>query len=162
MVMRRKAVKQIFRYLKGTVHYGLVYTRGGTEEVITGYTDSDLIDDIDDRKSTRGIAFYINDSLVSWNSQKQKTVALSLCEAEFMEAMAATCQALWLRSLLRELIGEEPKAVKLFVDKESAIALMKNPVFHGRSKHIDTKFHFIHECIKRSQIEVKFICTEEQ
>ncbi|XP_062191318.1 secreted RxLR effector protein 161-like [Phragmites australis] len=160
-VMHYKAVKQILLYLKGTMHYGIVYTREGETKVITGYTNSDLAGDMDDRKSIGGMTFYINDSLVSWNSQKQKTVALSSCEAEFMAATAAACQALWLRSLLGELTGEEHKAVKLFVDNKSAIALMKNPVFYGRSKHIDTKFHFIHECVEECQIEVDFICTEE-
>ena len=53
------------------------------------------------------------------------------------------------------------KVVKLFVDNKSAIALMKNPVFHGRSKHIDTKFHFIRECVEEGPIEVDFTCTEE-
>jgi hypothetical protein len=47
------------------------------KEVITGYSDSDLAGDIVDRRSTGGIAFYVNDSLISWRSQKQKTVALS-------------------------------------------------------------------------------------
>jgi hypothetical protein len=75
-------------------------------------------------------------------------VALSLREAEFMVAIAAICQALWLKILLGELTGEESKAIKLFVDNKSTIALMKTPVFHGRSKHIDTKFYFIHECIE--------------
>ncbi|XP_062205169.1 secreted RxLR effector protein 161-like [Phragmites australis] len=160
-VMHYKAVNQILRYLKGTVHYGIIYTRGGETEVITDYTDSDLAGDVDDRKSTGGMTFYINDSLVSWNSQKQKTVALSSCKAEFMAATEAACQVLWLRSLLGDLTGEELTAVKLFVDNKSAVALMKNLVFHGRSKHIDTKFHFIRECVQEGQIKVDFICTKE-
>ena len=84
------------------------------------------------------MAFYINDSLASWGSQKQKTVALLSYKAEFMAATAATCQALWLISLIGELTGCKPKPVTFFVDNKSAIALMKNPLFHGRSKHIDT------------------------
>ncbi|KAG6527016.1 hypothetical protein ZIOFF_009103 [Zingiber officinale] len=89
-------------------------------------------------------------------------VALSSCEAEFMAATTAACHALWLRSLTSELTGEKPKPVTLFVDNKSAIALMKNPVFHGRSKHIDTRFHFIRECVENGQIVVEFINTGEQ
>ncbi|KAG6472242.1 hypothetical protein ZIOFF_069701 [Zingiber officinale] len=70
---------------------------------------SDLADDLDGRKSTSGMTFYFNESLVSWNSQKQKTVALSSCEAEFMAATTAACHALWLRSLASELTGVKPK-----------------------------------------------------
>ncbi|KAI3435142.1 RRM domain-containing protein [Psidium guajava] len=161
-VMHHKAAKQIMRYLKGTIHCGLVYVKGRQEEQITGYSDSNLAGDHDDRKSTGGMAFYVNENLVTWASQKQKTMALSSCEAEFMAATAAACQALWLRSLLEELTGERPKPVKLFVDNKSAIALMKNPVFHGRSKYIDTRFHFIRECVESREIIVEFVCTEEQ
>lgn len=108
------------------------------------------------------MAFYLNDSLITWCSHKQKTVALSSCGSEFMAATAAAMQALWLRSLLAELTGKEKRAVTLFVDNNSAIALMKNPVFHGRSKHIDTKYHFIRECVERGQIIVRRVCTEVQ
>ncbi|KAG6484866.1 hypothetical protein ZIOFF_053391 [Zingiber officinale] len=93
---------------------------------------------------------------------KQKTVTLSSCEAEFMAATTAACHALWLRSLASELTGVEPKLVTLFVDNKSVIALMKNPVFHGRSKHIDTRFHFIRECIEKRQIVIEFVNTGEQ
>ncbi|KAG6483537.1 hypothetical protein ZIOFF_060185 [Zingiber officinale] len=160
--MHHKVVKQILRYLKGTIHFGLTYIKGPQEISIFGYSDSDLAGDLDGRKSTSGMTFYFNESLVSWNSQKQKTVALSSCEAEFMAATTAACHALWLRSLTSELTGEKPKPVTLFVDNKSSIALMKNPVFHGRSKHIDTRFHFIRECVENGQIVVEFINTGEQ
>ncbi|XP_047315555.1 secreted RxLR effector protein 161-like [Impatiens glandulifera] len=158
--IHHKAVKQVLRYLQGTIHLGLVFQKGGGDEEIVSYFDNDLAGDLDDRKSMGGMAFYINDSLVSWNSQKQKTMALSSCEAEFMAA--AACQALWLKSLLFELSGSKPMVVKLYVDNKFALALMKNPVFHGRSKHIDMKYHFIRECVEGSQIKVKFIRTDEQ
>ena len=74
-----------------------------------------------------------------------------------MAATAAACHALWLRSLLAEIIGAEPKLVKMFVDNKSAIALMKNPMFHGHRKHIDTRFHFIWECVEEGKIIVEFI-----
>lgn len=161
-VLHFKAVKQILRYLKGTVERGLVYAAGGGELKITGYTESDLAGDVDDRRSTGGMAFYINQSLVAWSLQKQKTVVLSSCEAEFMAATDAACQVLWLRALLGEVAGVEEKSVTLFVDNKSAISLMKNPVFHGRRKHIDTRYHFIRECVDGGQITVEFIRTEEQ
>lgn len=161
-VMHQSAVKQVLRYLKGTLNWGLFYPANGGDVVLTGYSDNDLAGNLDDRKSTAGMAFYLNDALVSWNSQKQKTVALSSCEAEFMAATTAACQAIWIGNLMAELLNKEPTAVKLFVDNKSAIALMKNPVFHGRSKHIDMRFNFIRECVEKGQIIVEFVRSEEQ
>jgi hypothetical protein len=89
-------------------------------------------------------------------------MALSSCEAEFMAATEAAKQAIWLSNLLSELIGRKQKVVTLYVDNNSAIALMKNPVFHGRSKHIDIKYHFIRECVEHGQIKVKRVSTLEQ
>jgi hypothetical protein len=155
-------VKQIMRYLKGRLSYVLVYTQENKEEVLVGYTNSDVGDDLVRRRSTGGIAFYLNDSLVTWCSHKEKTMALSSCEAEFMAATEAAKQAIWLSNLLSELIGRKQKVVTLYVDNNSAIALMKNPVFHGRSKHIDIKYHFIRECVEHGQIKVKRVSTLEQ
>jgi len=160
-VMHLQAVKQILRYLKGTVDMGLVYTQAGGEEVLVGYTDSDLSGDLVGRRSTGGMAFYLNGDLITWCSQKQKTVALSSCESEFMAATAAAMQAIWLRNLLSEVTSTKTKVVALFVDNNSTIALMKNPIFHGRSKHIDTRYHFIRECIERGQIVAKRVRTRE-
>ncbi|CAD6256928.1 unnamed protein product [Miscanthus lutarioriparius] len=161
-VKNLKVAKQIMRYLKGTLGLGLVYTQEKKEEVLVGYTDSDVGGDLVGRRSTGGMAFYLNDSPVTWSSHKEKTVALSSCEAEFLAATVAAKQAIWLRNLLSELTATQPKTVTMFVNNNSAIALMKNPVFHGRSKHIDIKYHFIRECVERGQIVVKRVSTSEQ
>jgi uncharacterized protein YwlG (UPF0340 family) len=150
------------RYLKGTLNFGLVYTQERKEELLVGYTDSDVGGDLVGRRSTGGMAFYLNESLVAWSSHKEKTMALSSCEAKFMAATAAAKQALWLRNMLGEITTTLPKTVTLYVDNNSAIALMKNPVFHGHSKHIDIKYHFIRECVERGQIVVKRVSTLDQ
>ena len=84
---------------------------------------------------------------------------MSFCESEYI---AAVCEAVWLARLMAELIGGAVLAPKLKVDNKSAIALMKNPVHHDRSKHIDVKFHFIRECCDRKLIDVEFVGTELQ
>ncbi|GJZ20846.1 zinc finger, CCHC-type containing protein [Tanacetum coccineum] len=149
-------VKKILRYLKGTTGYGLKYRNGGNGK-ICGYNDSSHTSDIEDRRGTTCMMLYYSQNRVTWASHKQQTVALSLCEAEFMVATAAACQALWLRNMVSFLTGEEAQRVQLLIDNQSAIALMKNPVFHGRSKHIDTKYHFIRECVERDQVYVEHI-----
>ncbi|KAL7603474.1 hypothetical protein Lser_V15G15914 [Lactuca serriola] len=157
-----QAVKHILRYIKGTLDFGLRYTKGEENVSLTGYTDSDLANDLDNRRSTGGMAYYVNNSLITWASQKQRCVALSSCEAEFMAATLAACQGIWLRRLLREITGQNVPPVEINVDNRSSLDLMKNPVFHGRSKHIDIRFHFIRECVENGEISVKFVPSEEQ
>jgi hypothetical protein len=118
--------------------------------------------DVDTRKSTTGVFFFLGDNPVSWQSQKQKVVALSSCEAEYIAATTAVCQGIWLARLLGDFREEEPKAATLMVDNQSAISLIKNPVFHERSKHIDLRFHYIRECVEKGQILVEFTSTESQ
>nr|GEX33806.1 ribonuclease H-like domain, reverse transcriptase, RNA-dependent DNA polymerase [Tanacetum cinerariifolium] len=96
------------------------------------------------------------------STQKQATVALSSCESEFITATTAATQALWLKRLLSKLTHSEEEKVTIRVDNKSAIALMKNLVFHERRKHIDTKYHFIREHVEREDIQVKFVNEEYQ
>lgn len=137
------AVKRILRYVQGTLQYGLVYTKNSGNNVVTGFTDSDLTGDLDDRRSTGGMCFYLNDNLITWVSQKQRCVALSSCEAEFMAATAAACQAIWIQNILSQITGVGTSPVVLFIDNKSALDLAKNAVFHGRSKHIHVRYHFV-------------------
>lgn len=156
------AAKRILRYVRGTLEYGLVYNEGKGDYLLSGFSDSDLAGNFEDRKSTGGMAFYLNESLITWVSQKQRCVALSSCEAEFMAATAAACQGIWLHKVLSQVAGIQPGPVVLYIDNRSAIDLTKNPVFHGRSKHIDVRFHFIRECVEQGSIVIKHIKTDEQ
>ncbi|KAK2989425.1 hypothetical protein RJ640_017680 [Escallonia rubra] len=123
-----KAAKRILRYVKGTVDHGLFYTHSQNSRLI-GYSDSNYGRDLDDRKSTSGYAFHIGSAIFSWSST---------CEAEYIAAAACTCQAIWLKNILKELYLIEEGPTTIYVDNKSAIALAKNPVSHSRSKHIDT------------------------
>ncbi|GJR27081.1 zinc finger, CCHC-type containing protein [Tanacetum coccineum] len=156
-----KAVKQVIRYIKGTKEHGIIYKKEGGCK-ITGYSDSSYGINTDQGKGTTGIVFYFGESPITWCTQKQPTVALSSCESEFMAATGAACQALWLKRLLSELTGWEEKRITLKVDNISAIALVRNPVFHGRSKHIDIRYHFIRECVENGHINVEHVSGELQ
>ncbi|GJU00703.1 zinc finger, CCHC-type containing protein [Tanacetum coccineum] len=156
-----KAVKQVIRYIKGTKEHGIIYKKEGGCK-ITGYSDSSYGINTDQGKGTTGIVFYFGESPITWCTQKQPTVALSSCESEFMAATGAACQALWLKRLLSELTGWEEKRITLKVDNVSAIALVRNPVFHGRSKHIDIRYHFIRECVENGHINMEHVSGELQ
>ena len=97
------AAKRILRYLKGTASYGLLYKKGG-KKYLFGFSDSDYVGDLDDRKSTSGYAFMLGSGVVSWSSQKQPIVTLSTTKAEFVAATACACQVVWLRKILGELL----------------------------------------------------------
>ncbi|GJV44866.1 ribonuclease H-like domain, reverse transcriptase, RNA-dependent DNA polymerase [Tanacetum coccineum] len=156
-----KAIRQVLRYVKGTKDHGITYKHNGGNK-IHGYSDSSYGVNTQEGKGTTGIIFYYGESPISWSTQKQATVALSSCESEFIAATAAATQALWLKRLLSKLTHTQEEKITIQVDNKSAIALMKNPVFHGRSKHIDTKYHFIRECVEREDIQVEFVSGEYQ
>ena len=135
-------MKHVIRYVKGNVDYGLLYKGESNSELIR-YSDNDFSGDVGDRKSTFGHIFFLGGMAISWSRQKQSIVAPSSCEAEYIAATGAACQALWMKCLVNELKYEEQKGVKLMMDNQSAITLSKNPVHHNQTKHIDTRYHFI-------------------
>jgi len=156
-------VKRIVRYIAGTLDYGCKFQKG--ERVgpnLLGFTDSDCSGDLVYRKSTSGIIFYLGSNLVTSASQKQKVVALSSCEAEYTAAALGACQGVWLNRLMAELVGGEAQKFRLLIDNQSAIELAKNPVFHERSKQIDTRYHYIRDCIEKDMVDVDHVGTDEQ
>eukprot|EP00253_Pinus_taeda_P030808 PITA_30808 len=99
---------------------------------------------------------------ISWASKKQFIVALSTVEVEYVAATAAACQEVWMRRMLRSLGQEHAKEIVIFCDNNSAIALSKNSVFHKRTKHIDTRFHYIRELVNNGEIVLEHCRNQEQ
>ncbi|KAH9650236.1 hypothetical protein KPL70_026291 [Citrus sinensis] len=156
-----KAAKRIIRDIKGTTNFGLLYSFSNDYKLV-GYSDNDWGGDVNDRKSTIGFVFFMGDIAFTWMSKKQPIVMLSTCEAEYVAATSSVCHAIWLRNLLKELGLAQEEPTEICVDNKSAIALSKNSVFHDRSKHIDTRYHFIRECIARKEVQIKYVKSQDQ
>eukprot|EP00253_Pinus_taeda_P013408 PITA_13408 len=156
-----QAAKRILKYVKGTKRFGILYTVSECSDLV-GYIDSDWDGSVDDWKRTSGYFFHMGLGEVSWASKKQPIVALSIAEAEYVATTTAACQAVWMRRMLRSLCQEQANATIIFCDNSSVIALSKNSVFHKRTKHIDTRFHYIRELVNNGEIVLQHCSTQEQ
>ena len=156
-----QAIKRVFRYLQATPTHGICFSGSGDGELI-GYSDADWAGDIESRRSTSGYVFVLNGGCISWRSKKQRTVALSSTEAEYMALSEATQEAVWLKAFMREL-GQDAgnSALTVYEDNQGAIALAKNPEFHKRTKHIDIRYHFVREKVEDGQMQLEYCSTQE-
>jgi hypothetical protein len=156
------AAKRVFRYLRGTITLGITYdSKDHLPSSIELFSDSDWANSPDDRRSVTGYLSMFTGGVVTWNSKKQPTTALSSMEAEYMALASATREALWLRSMLSEL-GSLPKLpTHISVDNHGTIAFAENSGFHARSKHIDVRHHFIRERITSHEVSVSYCPTSE-
>ena len=111
---------------------------------LLGYCDADYAGDLDTRRSTTGYVFILNGGAICWSSKRQPTVAASTTEAEYMASAYAVKEALWVRTLMRDL-ALDTGTVEIMADNQSAIKLLKNPIVSMRSKHIDVIYHFARE-----------------
>ncbi|WJX12170.1 hypothetical protein P8452_02697 [Trifolium repens] len=158
------AAKRILRYINGTIHYGVVfpYSKDNGKLELSGFSDADWCGDKVDRRSTSGYLFKFQNAPVSWCSKKQSVIALSSCEAEYVAGSLAACQANWLQSLLSEINIIADTTVVLKIDNKSAINLAKNPVSHGKSKHIETRFHFLRDQVTKGKLKLEYCSTDNQ
>ncbi|KAK6158984.1 hypothetical protein DH2020_006298 [Rehmannia glutinosa] len=155
------AVKRIFRYLKGTIQYGLFYPKNENFS-LKGYSDSDYAGNIDDRKSTSGSCQFLGDYLVSWFSKKQNCVSLSRAEAEYISAAFCCTQLLWMKQTLADYKCSFEKEIPIMCGNTSAIAITQNPVLHSRTKPIDVRYHFIRDHVEKKDITLEYISTDKQ
>ena len=129
------------KYLKGTKSLRICYD-GSLNASLIGYSDSDWGENKDDCHSTLGQVFTLANGVISWASQRQKMVALSVGESEYMELAATGCQCTWLRSFSMEIGFPFTQAMTICVDNQAAIFLAINPAVEQRMKHIDIHHHY--------------------
>ncbi|CAL9004184.1 unnamed protein product, partial [Prunus brigantina] len=134
----------------------------GRDGELLAFTDSDYAGDMEDRKSTSGYVFLMSSGAVSWCSKKQPIVTLSTTEAEFVAAAVCACQGVWMKRILKELGHSNGSCTTVMCDNSSTIKLSKNPVMHGRSKHIDVRFHFLRNLTKEGTIELVHCGSQDQ
>jgi hypothetical protein len=142
------------------MNHGIRY--GLTKNGLIGYCDSDYGGNIDSRRSTSGFLILLNGGPVAWSSCSQSCVALSTTKAEFVAAFKATREGIWLGRLMKDIIPERKGPIDIMCDNKSAIDLIRNPVHHQRSKHIDVRFYFVREQQEAGEIDVQQISTTYQ
>ncbi|GJS70133.1 putative ribonuclease H-like domain-containing protein [Tanacetum coccineum] len=153
------AVKRIFRYLKGHPKLGLWYLKESPFDLVA-YSDSDYGGASQDRKSTTRGCQFLGRRLISWQCKKQTIVATSTTEAEYVAAASGCGQVLWIQNQLLDY-GYNFMNTKIYIDNNSAICIVKNPVFHSRTKHIEIRHHFIRDCFEKKLIYVDHIHTDD-
>ncbi|GJX64356.1 putative ribonuclease H-like domain-containing protein [Tanacetum coccineum] len=152
-------VKRIFRYLKGKPKLGLWYPRVSSFD-LEAYSDSDYAGANLDRKSTTGGCQFLGRRLISWQCKKQTIVATSTTEAEYVAAANCCGQVLWIQNQMLDY-GFNFMNTKIYIDNESTICIVKNPVFHSKTKHIEIRHHFIRDAYEKKLIQVLKIHTDD-
>ena len=135
-----EAVMRILRYLKGTPGVGLLFQKH-TGRRISIYTDASWAGDLTDRRSTSAYCTYVWGNLVTWRSKKQAVVSRSSAEAEYRALADGMCEGIWLRRILSELRVENENPVRVLCDSQAALSIVKNPVHHDRTKHVELNLH---------------------
>ena len=145
-----KAVKHLFRYIKGTLDYKLTYSPLSDSEIFASYTDADHAGCPDTGRSTSGYVVKMGTGAISSSSRP-----------EFVAVVTAGQEILWLRNLLTELGFDVSLASKLRIDNLSVLSVAKNPENHGRMKHLDLRFHWLRDKVATGRIEIIHLRTSD-
>lgn len=149
------AAKHVLRYLKGTSHLGLAYSKSphlGLKDTLIGYVDADHAGEKLTSKSRTGYAFLLNGAAISWHSKVQTLVCTSTQEAEYVALCHAGCEAVHLRNLITEL-GFQPSApTTINEDNQGALRLSTEQILNTKSKHIPIRYHKIRELVDQKHV----------
>ncbi|GJZ83418.1 hypothetical protein Tco_0648591 [Tanacetum coccineum] len=153
------AVKRIFRYLKGQPKLGLWYPKDSPFDLVA-FTNSDYTGASLDRKPTTGGCQFLGYRLISWQCKKQIVVANSTTKVEYIAASNCCGQVLWIQNQLLDY-GYKFMHTKIYIDNESTICIVKNLVFHSKTKHIEIRHHFIMDSNRKKLIQMIKIHTDQ-
>ncbi|CAI7810723.1 unnamed protein product [Closterium sp. NIES-53] len=155
-----QAAKRVLRYLKGCVKSGIFYPAHSKPQVeLVGFSDADYAGDSADRKSHTGYVYCLNGAAISWQSKRQPVVTLSTTESEYTSMCQCIQEGVWLKRLFGEFGHELAGGVPVFVDNHSAIALAQNACLHGRTKHMQVRWHFIREMVASGEVILRWCPT---
>jgi len=167
--------RHVLAYLKGMINYCIVYGDASDAEIhaytraihhddylsILGFADADHAADKNDRKSQTGYVFLINNGAVVWESHKQHSVALSTRDAEYMALSDASREAIARIHLYSDLQIVTNQPPLLYSDSITALLLTDESAPYQRSKHIDTRYHYIRDILQKGEIQVDYVPSEE-
>ncbi|GKE42384.1 hypothetical protein Tco_1469668, partial [Tanacetum coccineum] len=143
---------RIFRYLKGQPKLGLWYPKDSPFD-LEAYSDSDYGGASLDRKSTTGDCQFLGSRLILWHCKKQTIVFNSTTEVEYVVAASCCGQVLWIQNQMLDY-GYNFMNTMIFIDSKSIICIVKNPVFHSKTKHIEIRHHFIRDSNEKKLIQM--------
>ncbi|CAI7924087.1 unnamed protein product [Closterium sp. NIES-54] len=158
-----QAAKRVLRYLKGCVKSGIFYPAHSKPQVeLVGFSDADYAGDSADGKSHTGYVYCLNGAAISGQSKRQLVVALSTTESEYISLCQCIQEGVWLKRLFGELGHEFDGRVPVFVDNQSAIAPAQNACLHGRTKHMQVRWHFVREMVASGEMILQWYPTNRQ
>nr|GEW35092.1 ribonuclease H-like domain-containing protein [Tanacetum cinerariifolium] len=155
------ALKRIFRYVRGTLDYGLQLHVSYTTQ-LSAYIDADWAGCPITRRSTSGYCVFLEDNLLSWSAKRQVTLSRSSAEAEYQGVANVVAETAWIRNLLCELHTSIFTATLVYCDNVSVVRISANPVQHQRTKHIKIDIHFVRDFIASGQVRVLHVPTRFQ
>ncbi|GKA43065.1 putative reverse transcriptase, RNA-dependent DNA polymerase [Tanacetum coccineum] len=158
-VLHFHVVKRIFKYLKCQPKLGLWYPKDLPFD-LKAYTESDYDGASLDRKSTTRGCQFLRSRLISWQCKKQTVVANSTTKAEYVAASNCCGQVLWIQNQMLDY-GYNFMNTKIFIDNESTIFIVKNPMFHSKTKHVEIRHHFIKDSNEKKLIQTIKIHTDQ-
>ncbi|KXJ75903.1 hypothetical protein RP20_CCG010795 [Aedes albopictus] len=150
--------KRVLRYLKHTLHDELVLGVDGSPLKV--FVDADWAGDSSDRKSTSGYLFRFAGGSISWSSKKQTCVTLSSTEAEYVALAECLQEFRWVRRILDDFDIKLSSPVVVFEDNQGVIKQSNSPTISRRSKHIETKFHFVRDLLQNGEIDIRYCPTD--
>ncbi|SYW81775.1 uncharacterized protein UHO2_00280 [Ustilago hordei] len=154
-----QSAQQVLHYLESTKEVGLVYRANELQEPLVAHSDANWVSNTTiQRRSTSGSVALVYGNPVAWKSVMQKCVSLSAVKVEFVAAMEATCEVLFLKQLLHS-IGIATGTPMVYLDNTGCIQVSKDPAQHWKLKHIDTKYHFIHNNVQEGRVQIKYVDT---
>eukprot|EP00833_Pecoramyces_ruminatium_P006363 jgi/Orpsp1_1/1180395/evm.model.c7180000073227.1 len=148
-----EGILKIFKYLKDTINYGILFTRNTNIDI---YTDADYAGDEITRKSTSGFLFTIGGAPTSWLSKLQHCVSTSTAESEYYSLSECAKHCVWYISFLNEL-NINVNYLTINIDNKAAIYNSKNQTINPKNKHIDVRYHYIRELVSNGKIKLNYI-----